>query len=45
MVPGPRIAINMDGKMNKARGMRILTGSFAAISSALCVLLALKESE
>jgi hypothetical protein len=45
MAPGPRTAINMDGKMKKVRGMRILTGSFAAISSAFCALFVLKESE
>src|SRR5208283_1988367 len=45
MAPGPRITINMHGKMKKARGTSILTGSFAAISSALCALLVLNESE
>ncbi len=45
MAPGPRMTINRDGKMNRARGRRILTGSFAAISSALCALLVLNESE
>jgi hypothetical protein len=45
MAPGPMIVIKMDGKMKKTRGMSILTGSFAAISSAFCALLVLKESE